>query len=137
MGDGEVDGEVIRGFGTLCTARELVFWLGTEPNWIGFAPIGFPVTGPPFVMNPEVPAALIVTEVLRLWSPGPEIGLIPAVPFAMFGVPTAGTAGGMVPLPFTESDLPCWGTTNPPTPPEEDEEFVVAVGDSCFLETLA
>ena len=29
-------------------------------------PIGFPAAGPPFGMYPDVPAALIVTEGLRL-----------------------------------------------------------------------
>jgi len=46
-------------------------------------------------MYPLLPEAGIVTEEFRLCS------LWPGAPFAMAGAPTCGTAGWMLPLPFT------------------------------------
>lgn len=37
-----------------------------EPNCMSLPPFGFPATGPPFGKYPEAPAALMVTEGLRL-----------------------------------------------------------------------
>ena len=73
-------------------------------------PIGFPATGPPLGIYPEAPAALIVTEGLRLWSPTPELELVGVFPLSIADVPTVGTAGGIGTLPFTGelvSGLPC------------------------------
>ena len=65
-------------------------------------PIGFPATGPPLGIYPDAPAALIVTEGLRLWSPTPELELVGVFPLTIADAPpTAGTAGGMATLPFT------------------------------------
>jgi hypothetical protein len=69
------------------------------------------VTGPPLGMWPLVPAALMVTEDLRLWSPWA------GVPLTMVGA-MVGTAGWMGFLPFTgEMDelLPWWAFCGPPT----------------------
>ena len=80
IGDGDVWGDVTRGFDGVLTAKEFVDWLtccaafcaaveasaGRDPNCMLLPPIGFPATGPPFGMYPDAPAALIVTEGLRL-----------------------------------------------------------------------
>ena len=47
------------------------------------------------------PAALMVTEGVRRWSPLPEVVLVGVLPLSVFGPPTAGTAGGIATLPFT------------------------------------
>lgn len=86
---------------------------------MGFTPAGFPATGPPLGMYPEAPAALIVTEDLRLCSPKPRVGPMAALPFTIVGVPKTGTAGGIGPLPFTESVFPCCDAA-PPTVAGED-----------------
>lgn len=114
--------------------------VGREPNWIEFPPDGFPTTGPPFGMYPEVPAALIVTEGFRLWSTSPELKLAPVLPLIMVGVPTAGTAGRIGPLPFTEeveSVLPCGTGPRPPAAAGEFEVPWVDVGEKDFLVALA
>lgn len=107
-----------------------------EPNWMLLPPACFPATGPPFGMYPEAPAALIVTDDLRLWSLTPEVGLKAVFPLIMVGVPTDGTAGGMIPLPLRESSLPCCDPAEPPTAVDEDDVFD-AVGENGFLDTLA
>ena len=80
IGDGDVCGEVTRGFEGVLTAREFAELLGcgaafaaaadpsgtAEPNCMSLPPFGFPATGPPFGKYPEAPAALMVTEGLRL-----------------------------------------------------------------------
>lgn len=80
IGDGDVWGDVTRGLGGVLTAKEFVDCLGCgvafcavdeasagrDPNCMLLPPIGFPATGPPFGMYPDAPAALIVTEGLRL-----------------------------------------------------------------------
>lgn len=61
-------------------------------------------------MYPDAPAALIVTEGLRLWSPTPELELVGVLPLTIADAPTVGTAGGIATLPFTGelvSGLPC------------------------------
>ena len=96
--------------------------------------------GPPFGMCPEVPAALIVTDGFRLWSPPPKLEVAAVLPFIIVGVPTAGTAGGIGPLPFTEaieSDLPCCAGTGPPTAAGEFEVPEVDAGRNGFLVALA
>ena len=79
MGEGDDIGDVIRGFGLL-TDSEFVGWFIcgvafvragdlsglNAPNWIPLLPVGFPGTGPPLGIYPGGPAALIVTEDLRL-----------------------------------------------------------------------
>ena len=77
-----------------------------------------------------------MTDDLRLWSFGPEVGLMVVLPLIMVGGPTDGTAGGIIPLPFKESSLPCCDAPEPPTATGEDEMFD-AVGENCFLDTLA
>lgn len=83
MGDGDVWGDVIRGFDGVCTASVFDDWTGWGvllvkvwgpveliwPNWILLPPVGFPAIGPPFDKYTEAPAALMVTEGLRLCSP--------------------------------------------------------------------
>lgn len=139
-----------RGFDGVCTAKEFVDWLRggalfamagdppalIEPNWMPFPPVGFPAGGPPFGIYPDAPAALIVTDGFRLWSPGPEEGLTVALPLTMVGVPTTGTAGGISPLPFTESVFPCCAD-DPPTATGADDALGADVGGICFLDTLA
>lgn len=120
IGEGEVVGDITRGFAGLFTASEFeeLFGTGTAfavvgdfsgiaPNWISLPPFDFPATRPP-LMYPEAPAALIVTEGFRLWSPTPEVELVGVLPLT--NAPTAGVAGGIAALPFTGellSDLPC------------------------------
>ena len=76
-------------------------------------PDDFAETGAPFGMYPEVPAALIVTEDLRLWSLKLGLELTPTfAPFATAGESTVGTAGTMGFRPFNDetlSDFPLWG----------------------------
>ncbi len=111
-----------------------------EPNWIGFPPEGFPNTGPPFGVYPEAPVALIVTDGFRLCSPAPEFELPPVFPLTMVGVPLAGTAGGIGPLPFAEavdSVLPCCAGPGPPTTAGEFEVPGADVGRNGFLVALA
>jgi hypothetical protein len=111
----------MRGFDGEETARELGIWPGwgvlmdaagdalglfKEPNCMPLPPACFPPTGPPLAVWPLAPAALMVTEGLRPWSPC-EIELIAWLPLTIVGPPNAGTAGGMAPLPVTESDLLC------------------------------
>jgi hypothetical protein len=113
---------------------------GREPNCIEFPPEGFPPTGPPFGMCPEAPAALIVTEGFRLWSPTPELELAPVLPLIMVGVPTVGTAGRIGPLPFTEEMEPvlrCGTGPRPPTAAGVFEVPEVDVGENDFLVALA
>lgn len=150
IGDGEVCGDVTRGFDGVCTANELVDWLCggalfaiagdapalMEPNWMLFPPVGFPAGGPPFGIYPDVPAALIVTDGFRPWSPRPEEGLTAALPLTMVGVPTTGTAGGISPLPLTESVFPCCDD-DPPAATDADGALGADVGGICFLDTLA
>ena len=113
----------MRGLEGVLTANEEVDWFicgvafaicgdpsGTAPNTILLPPFGFPATGPPLGMYPDVPAALMVTEGFRLCSPGPEVELVGVLPLTRVDVFTVGTAGGMAVLPFTDeatSDLPC------------------------------
>jgi hypothetical protein len=55
-----------------------------------------------------VPAALMVTEAFRLWSP--RTREVAAFPLTMVGPPKTGTAGEIELLPFigvVESDFPC------------------------------
>lgn len=102
---------------------------------MSFPPAGFPPTCPPLGRYPEVPAGVMVMEAFRLWSPGPEEECVEVLPLTMVGVPpTAGTAGVMAPLPFSEieSDLPCCPGAMPPTGP-----VVAEVGGDCFLVALA
>ena len=47
------------------------------------------------------PAALMVTEGFRMWSPFPEAVVAGVLPLIVFGPPTAGTAGGIATMPFT------------------------------------
>lgn len=101
-----------------------------------FPPVGFPAGGPPFGMYPDAPAALMVTDGFRLWSPRPAEGVTVALPLTMVGVPTTGTAGGISPLPFTESVFPCCDV-DPPTATGADDAFGADAGGICFLETLA
>ena len=72
-------------------------------------PLGFPATGPPFGIYPDVPAALIVTEGFRLCSPGPDVELVGVFPLSVVLVVTDGTAGGITILPLMDgtSDLSC------------------------------
>ena len=65
-------------------------------------PGGFPPTGPPFGKYPLAPAALIVTEGFRVWSPKLEVKVAALLPLATIGAPTAGIAGGIAALPFTD-----------------------------------
>ena len=88
-----------------------------KPNCMSLPPVDLPATGPPFGMYPEAPAALIVTDGLRLWSPSPEVELVGVLPLTIVGAPTAGTAGGITTLPFTGelvSGLPCCTSVEPP-----------------------
>ena len=87
--------------------------------------MGFPPVAAPFGMYAETPAALIVTEGLRLWSPRPDVELVGVLPFTMVGEPTAGTAGGMAILPFTGelvSSLPCCAEFAPDIPGVSDAD---------------
>lgn len=120
IGEGEVCGDVTRGLAGTSTASEFerLFGAGTAfamvgdcsgnaPKWISRPPFDFPATRPPLIY-PEAPAALIVTEGFRLWSPTPEVELAGVLPLT--SAPTAGVAGGIVGLPFTGellSSLPC------------------------------
>ena len=86
--------------------------------------------------------ALMVTELLRLWWLEPP--LTDALPWAMAGAVTAGTAGGTAALPFTggetEDDFPCCTGAEPPTATagEGVEEPVATGGDeTAFLAVLA
>ena len=121
IGEGEVCGDIMRGFAGLLTASELEELLGggmafvvvdgtsgCAPNFMSLPPFDMPATGPPLIY-PEAPAALIVTEGLRLWSPTPDVELVGVLPLA--SGPTAGVAGGIAILPFTGeliSGLPYW-----------------------------
>lgn len=58
------------------------------------------------------------------------------LPFTMVGVPTTGTAGGITPLPFTESVFPCCDV-DPPTAAGGDEALSADVGEMGFFDTLA
>ena len=58
----------------------------------------------------------------------------------MVGVPTAGTAGGIGPFPFTpemESVLPCCAGPGPPTATGRFEVLAADVGENGFLVALA
>ena len=104
-----------------------------------FPPVGFPTTGPPFGMYPLAPAALMVTEGLRLWSPEAEI-LFAVLPLATLGIPTTGTAGGITILPFTgemDFDLPCCAEAGPPTATVGIILPDAAGGENGFLVALA
>ena len=76
-----------------------------------------PPTGPPFTTNPPGPFALIVTELLRLWSAEPPFAAEELC--AMAGAATAGTAGKTDGLPFTseiELAFACCCTAADPAP---------------------
>ena len=81
-----------------------------------------------------------MTDGFRLWSPAPELELAAVLPLIMVGVPTAGTAGGIGPLPFAaeiESGL-LWSAGT--EPPAATSRFVVPgvdVGENAFLVALA
>jgi len=88
-------------------------------------------------MYPDVPAALMVTEGFRLCSPGPEVELVGVLPLTIVDVFNAGTAGGIVTLPFTgevTSGLPC---CEPLTPAEAVELPDAEGGADVFLVALA
>lgn len=90
---------------------------------------GLPATGPPLGICPLVPAALIVTEGLRLCS-WYEAEFIALFPLTIVGPPREGTAGEIKLLPFdkeVESDLPC------ATPPAEAEGFWECVAAVFFV----
>lgn len=61
------------------------------------------------------------------------------LPLMMVGVPTAGIAGGIAPLPLTESSFPCadGDSPGPPTAADDEGRLDEAVGENCFLDTLA
>lgn len=79
----------------------------------------------------------MVTELLRLWLFEPP--LTDALPCAMAGAATAGTAGEIGGLPFTgetEDDFPCCTGAEPPTATAgEGVEEPVAIGgdETAFL----
>jgi hypothetical protein len=88
-------------------------------------------------MYPLVPAALMVTDDLRLWSAPCEGAPLEEL-FTMVG-PMAGTAGLMALLPFTgETDarLPCWAFCGPPTATGGAALDAIG-GDEIFLVALA
>ena len=124
IGEGEVWGDDMRGFDGAFTVNESVDCGGCgeafraaavpapprAPNCISLRPDVFPATAAPFGRYPEAPAALIVTELFRLWSPIPDVELVGVLPLTMVGEPTVGMAGGIAILPFTGelvSSLPC------------------------------
>lgn len=96
-------------------------------------------TGPPFGVKPVVPAALMVTEGLRAWSPDADAPFTMALLLTMVGGPTTGTAGVMGPLPFTgemELLLPCCGA-GPPTATGGAVLDAIAGDETGFLVALA
>lgn len=100
MGEGEVAGEVMRGFGVVVWgAWGTLFAMAGEPPAFSEPKLMLGRLLEPLAIGPEVPAALIVMEEgLRPWA---------GAPLAMGGAPTAGTAGWIWLLPFTEPVFPC------------------------------
>ena len=79
----------------------------------------------------------MVTEGFLPCSPGPAVELVGVLPLTIVDVFTAGTAGGMVILPFTGevmSGLPCW---EPLATPEDIELPEAEEGPEGFLVALA
>lgn len=99
-------------------------------------PLGFPTTGPPLGMWPDVPAALMVTEGFRLCSPGPEVELVGVLPLTVVGVPTVGTAGETAILPFT-GEVTSGLTCCEPLAAADGVELPDAEGGGSFLVALA
>lgn len=142
IGDGECAGLAIRGF--ICgLSPPCMFGAGCEgagepailPN---VRPLGArEVTGVPLGMYPLAPAALIVTDDLRLWSPCEGAPLTPLL-FTMVGA-MAGTAGLMGLLPFTGEIelLPCC-VCGPPTATTGGAPLLAIGGEEdVFLVALA
>jgi hypothetical protein len=79
----------------------------------------------------------MVTDDLRLCSPGPEVELVGVLPLTIDGVPTVGIAGGIEILPFTgkiASALPCCET---PAAADGVDVPEVEVGAEALLVALA
>ena len=71
------------------------------PNVIWDPADDFDAMEAPFGILGGAPAALMVTEGFRMWSPFPDVEPIGVLPLTMPGPPTAGTAGGIATLAFT------------------------------------